>query len=160
MYELRQAEVEHLHLPGRRHENVGRLDVAMHDSLGVRRHQCIRDLHPHVEHFLQHHGMSRDVLLQAFAVELLHHDERVPVIVFNTVDGADIGMVQLRGCPRLAGKALQRFGIAGQIFWDELQGDVPPQLEVLALVDNAHTTAPKLAKDAVMGYLLADHESA
>src|SRR5579862_4807887 len=84
----------------------------------------------------------------------------MPVVVFNTVDGADIGMVQLRRGARLAGKTLHRLGVAYEVFRNELQGDVAPEFEVFALVDNAHTTAPKFAENAVMGYLLADHESA
>ena len=35
-----------------------------------------------------------------------------------------------------------------------------PSLRSSRLVDNAHTAAPKFAENAVMGYLLADHESA
>ncbi len=93
-------------------------------------------------------------------VELLHHDEGMPVVVFNAVDRADIRVVKLRCRPRLARKTLQRLGVAGQIFGNKLQRDMPPQLQVLGLIHNAHTPAPKLAKDAVMGDLLADHESA
>ena len=82
----------------------------------------------------------------------------MPVVIFNAVDGADIGMVELRRRPRLARKPLQRFGVAGQIFRNKLQRNVPPQLQVLGLIHHAHTTAAQLAKDAVMGDLLADHE--
>src|SRR5208337_597218 len=44
-------------------------------------------------------------------------------------------------------------------FWDELQRDVPPEFQVLGLVDHAHTTAPKLAQDAIVGHGLTDHEN-
>jgi hypothetical protein len=37
---------------------------------------------------------------------------------------------------------------------------VAAQLQVFAFVDYAHTTAPKLSQDAVMGDGLADHERA
>src|SRR4029077_11447005 len=84
----------------------------------------------------------------------------MPVVVFNAVNRADIGVVQLRCGARLAGKTLHRLGVADEVFWNELQRDMAPQFEILGLVDNAHHTAPKFAEDAVMGYLLADHESA
>ncbi len=132
----------------------------MHDSFGVRRYQRFRHLYADVQHFLDAHGVPGDVLLQALAFELFHHDERMPVVVFNAVDGADIGVVQLRCRPRLARETLQRFGVASQIFWNKFQGDMPPELQVFRLVDHAHTTAPELSEDTVMGYLLADHESA
>ena len=142
VHQLGQPEVEDLHLPGRGQKNVGGLDVAVDDSLHVRRHQRVRHLYAYVEDLLRVHRMSRDVLLQALAVELLHHDEGMPVVVFNAVDRADIRMVQLRGRPRFAGKTLQRFGIASQIFWNEFEGDMTPQLQILRLIHHAHTTAP------------------
>ena len=83
----------------------------------------------------------------------------MPVVILNAVDGADVRVVKLRRRPRLAGKPLQRLGVVGQVFGNELQRDVPPQLQVLGFIDNAHTTAPKFPQDTVMGYLLADHES-
>ena len=43
--QLRQAEVEHLGLAARRHEDVRRLDVAVDDALGVRGVERVGDLH-------------------------------------------------------------------------------------------------------------------
>ena len=117
----------------------------MHDPLGVRRHQRVRYLHADVKHFFQFHRLTADVLFQAFALELLHHDERMPVVVFYAVDSADVGMVQLRSRPRLACKTLQRFRVVGQIFWNKFERHMPPQAQVLRLIHDAHTTAPKLA---------------
>src|SRR5262249_20598927 len=88
------------------------------------------------------------------------HDEGVPVVVLDAVDGADIRMVQLGGSTRFAREAFERLRIANQVFRDELQCDVAAQLEVFGLIHHAHTTAPELAKNAVMGDLLADHERA
>src|ERR1700688_2430603 len=84
----------------------------------------------------------------------------MPVVVLDAVDGADIGMVQLLSRPSLAREAFQRFGVASQIFRDKLQGHVPAQFQVFRLIDHAHTPAPKLAKDAVMGHLLTNDELA
>src|SRR3974390_2293288 len=103
--------------------------------------------------------MACDVRLQALTVKLLHDDEGMPVVIFNAVDRANIGMVELRSRTGLSSEALQRFGIASQIFRDELQSDVPAQLQVFSLINHAHTTAPELSENTVMGYLLADHES-
>ena len=48
--QLGQAEVEHLHRPAARQEDVGRLDVAMQDAFGVRRVERVGDLRRDVEH--------------------------------------------------------------------------------------------------------------
>ena len=48
--ELREAEVEHLHLAAPGEEDVRRLDVAMQDAFGVRGVQRVGDLRADVEH--------------------------------------------------------------------------------------------------------------
>ena len=116
VHQLRQPEVENLHLSAGGQKDVGGLDVAMDDALGVRRHQRVGHLHPDVEHLSIAIGVAGDVLLQALPLKLLHDDEGVAVVVFNAVDRADIRMVQQRGGPGLARKTFQRLGIAGQDF--------------------------------------------
>src|SRR5208282_2330809 len=100
-----------------------------------------------------------DGLLQALALQLLHHDEGVPVVILDTVNRANVGMVQQRRRPRLPREAFQRLGVAHQVFRNELERNVPPQLKVFGLIYHAHTTAPQLAQDAIVGHCLADHES-
>ncbi len=156
--QLGQAEIEHLHLPARSQENVRRLDIPMHDSLGMRRRQRVRHLDADIEHALGLHRLSRDGLLQALALQLLHHNEGMAAVILNAVNSADVRMIQQRRRPRLPREAFQRFGVAHKVFRDELQGDMPPQLQVLGLVNHAHTTAPELSQDAIVGYGLADHE--
>src|ERR1700681_1028303 len=102
--------------------------------------------------------MAGNALLQALALQFLHNDEGMPVVLFDPVDRADMRMVQLRGCPRLTLETLQGFGVAHQIFRNELERNVAPQLDVFGLVDYAHTTAPQLSQDAIVGDSLAEHE--
>jgi hypothetical protein len=75
------------------------------------------------------------------------------------VDGADVGMVQQRRGSGLTSKALQRFRVAGEVFGNELESNVPAQLKIFRVIHDAHTPASQLAEDAVMGNLLADHRS-
>src|SRR5882762_5952476 len=82
----------------------------------------------------------------------------MPVVILNAMNRADIGMIQQRRRPRLPPEAFQRFGVAHKIFRNELQRNVPPQLQVFRLVDHAHATAPELPQDAIVGYCLANHE--
>ena len=44
----RQSEVQHLHGPGFRHDQIARFDVAVDDALGVCRAECAGDLHAQV----------------------------------------------------------------------------------------------------------------
>ena len=47
--DLRQAEIQDFDLPTGRDEDVRRLNVAVHNSLAMRRLQCVCDLHGEVQ---------------------------------------------------------------------------------------------------------------
>ena len=78
----------------------------MHNPLGMRRRQRIGNLHRNVEKMLQVQRLAFDARLQALALQLLHHDERMAIVVLNVVDDADIRMIELRRRSRLARKPL------------------------------------------------------
>src|SRR6266851_834235 len=157
MHQFGQTKVEHLHLPARRQKNVCWLDVAVHNPLGVRCSQRVCHLNSDVEHLVQLNGVTGNTLLQALALQLLHNDEGMAVVLFDAMDGADMRIVQLRSCPRLTLETLQRFGVAHKIFRDELECNTAPELDVFGLIDYAHTTAAQLSQDAIVGDSLADH---
>ena len=62
-------------------EDVGGLDVAVNDALRMRGDQGLGHLNRDVENLIAIHGLSMDQLLQALALQLLHHDEGMPVVV-------------------------------------------------------------------------------
>ena len=118
--------------------------------------QRVRDLQRDVQQIVKVEGLTMDSLLQALAFELFHDDKRVPVVVLNVVDGADVGVVEQRCGARLSHKTFQRMRILGQVLGDEFQRDMPAQAEVLRLVNNSHSAAAQLRQHAVMGHRLPD----
>ena len=123
----------------------------------MRRRQRVRHLHRDVQQVVKIQSLAMDSLLQALAFELFHDDEGVPVVVLDVVDGADVGMVELRCGARLPHKPLQRALILGQMFGDEFQRDMAAQADVLRLVNNSHSAAAQLRQHAVMGHRLPDN---
>jgi hypothetical protein len=51
-------------------------------------------------------GPVRDPVLQGHAIQKLHRDERLVLVLADFVDGTDIGMVQGRGGTCFAAKVL------------------------------------------------------
>ncbi len=147
---LREAEVEDLRLPARRHPQVGRLDVAMHDALGVRRLERVRDLDRDGEDLVHRHRPPSHHLGQGLAVEQLHHDEVLLLVLLDRVDRADAGVVERRGGARLALEPLERARVPRHLGAQELERHAPPELRVLGLVDDAHAAAAELADDGVV----------
>ena len=93
-FDLGQAEVQNLYLPGRRQEDIAWLDVAMQNALAMRRIQRIRYLHSQVKQPGVGHGPPVVELVQALTLQQLHHDEGLLAAFIELVNGADAGMVQ------------------------------------------------------------------
>ena len=134
----------------------------MHDPLGMRCRQRVRHLHRDVHELLRVHRLPlgrllANALLQALALQLLHHDEGLAFVIVDVVDRADIRMGQLRRRPRLARKALQRARVLHQVIGNKLERDEPPQAQVLRLIHHSHPPAAQFPKHAVMGHSLAHH---
>jgi len=50
-------------------------------------------------------------LLQAFTLQLLHHDEGMPVVILNAVNCADVGMISIARPPlAFTFESFQRLG--------------------------------------------------
>src|SRR5438094_6627517 len=73
--ELGEAEIENLCVASAGHENIGRLDVAVNDALGMSRIQRISDIDGNGKWHLQLEGMGGDELLERVAVEIFHGNE-------------------------------------------------------------------------------------
>ena len=75
------------------HENVGRFDVAVNDSLGMGGVERVGDLRSEIKQLPKLHGLTVDAVLERFAFQQLHGDEMASAVLANFVDRADIGVV-------------------------------------------------------------------
>jgi hypothetical protein len=87
----------------------------VHEPGGVRGIERVGDLDAEIEHALERQRTTRDFLLQRVAVEQLHHDEGLAVVLADVVNHADVRMIQRRGDARFAAEALEHLGIRGQL---------------------------------------------
>ena len=154
---LGQAEVEELRLAAPGHEDVGGLDVPVHDAAGVRGLEGVGDLDAEIEQGVELEGSRGEAVAQGFAFEQLHGDERLPVVLVDVVDRTDVGVLERGGGAGLALEPLEGLRIADQILGQELQRDAAAELQVLGLVDDAHAAAAELREDAVVRNGLSDH---
>ncbi len=151
MFELRQTEVENLRVPARGHEDVGRLDVAMHDALGVRRVESVGNLHGDVDQRIGGEGTGSHPILEGGSLEEFHREEETALGFVDVVDGADVRMIECRGGACLALEALQRLAVSSQIVRKKFERDGTAEPGVFRLVHHAHAAAANLFDDAVMG---------
>jgi len=90
-------------------------------------------------------------VLQRDPVQKLPRDERLPVLVVNFVNRADVRMIECGGCLGFALETAECLRVFGYIVGQELESHEAPELQILSLVDNTHPAASQLLDDAVMG---------
>ena len=155
--DLGQPEIEQLHLACLGDEDVGRLDIAVHDAFAVGRIERVGDLDAEIEHEVDGQGLSVDAVFERLAFEVFHRQVGSAVFFADVVDGADIGVVQRRGGPGLAAEPVEHGKLAADLIGEKFERDEAPQAGVLGLVDHAHSPAAKLFDHSIMGYGFADH---
>ena len=111
---LGEAEIEHFHAIARPDEDVGGFDVAVDDARAMRGVQRVGDLGAHVEGGVQAQRTGGEPILQRRALQILHDDERPPVLLADVVDGADVRVVERRRRLRLAREPAQGLGVASR----------------------------------------------
>ena len=100
---LGEAEIQNLHLTPLAEHDVGRLDVAVGDSLAVRLAQSLRHLFDNAQRLRHRHRAAAQHMKQVLAAHQLHHDEGMPFRGFSVVvDTGDMRMVESRCRARLA----------------------------------------------------------
>ena len=74
-------------------ENVGRLDVAVDDPRGVGGIERIGDLNSERQQRFHLQGAPGDALLQCGALQVLHHDEGLALLLADVMNRANIRMI-------------------------------------------------------------------
>jgi len=119
----------------------------MQDALGVRSPERIDEPERHVHDGHDVHRSRAQTLLERFALEQLHRDERR--VGADVVDGADIRMVQRCGRAGLTLEPFDRLGIGLESLGQRLERDDPPESCVLSAIDLAHATRSDHGLDGV-----------
>jgi hypothetical protein len=134
----------------RGHENIRGLDVPVHDPFRVRRVQRVRNLDSQLQQRFHFQRTPGDPVLQRHPFQKFHRNERMPVVLADFVDCANIGVIQRGRRPRLAAKAFQRRRILRHVHRKKFQRDEASQLGIFGFIDHAHPAAAQLFRNAVM----------
>ena len=137
-------------------ENICRLDVPVHDSLGMRRVQRLGDLRCYRQQQSQIKRLPRNAVPQCRPVDELHRNEGAAVRLSYFIDRADVRVIQRRGRLRFALKPGKRLGISGHLVRQKFQRYKPAEFRVLGFINDAHATAAEFLHNAVVGDGLAD----
>jgi hypothetical protein len=148
---LGQAEVGDVRLAARVEQDVGRFEVAVEDAALVRvmhrprhRRNKLRGV-AQVRSRLGRSAQHRE----AAALDELHGEVVLALVLADLVDGHDVGVIQLGGGLRLGAEALHVLRgrqVAGQ---DHFQGDGAAEAGLAGPEDDAHAAAGQFLEDLI-----------
>ena len=118
--------------------------------------KSIGNSHAETEKRVHLHSPSGDPLLHGLALQKLHGNEAMGIVLADFVDRADVGMIQRGSSARFAEKSFEGLLVAGNLIRKKLQGDGAAQRGVLGSVNHPHPAAAEFFDDAVMGHDLAN----
>ena len=91
---LGYSKVENLYLSIRSKHDIFRLDVAVHDTVFVCRHQGLRALHRDPQKLLQVHRRLLYALAQVLPINKLHHQKDLALFLDHVINSRDMSMVE------------------------------------------------------------------
>jgi len=94
--DLGETKVEDFGVAPLSDENVGRLDVAMNDALGVRSVKAVGDVDGNGKELFVLQRRARNGVFEGSPIEKFHDDETIAFVLANFEDRADVGMVEGR----------------------------------------------------------------
>ena len=148
--DLGDAEVGHHHPAVLAAQDVGRLDVAVHQVGPVGGGEGVGHLRADVGHLVGIEDLAAVELgSQVGAVDELHHDGLHAVVVTGVVDGHDAGVAQACGGYRLGAEAGHEAVVGGEVRMQDLDRDPPAEHLVGGLPDLGHAAAGDAALEAV-----------
>ena len=133
-------------------EDVGRLDVTVHEPAGVRGVQRRADLRDDVGHAVGGQRPRRPhERPEVLPVDVAHRDVQLVAVLARVVDGQHVRVLDRRRRPRLAQEPRAEVGIAGQGGRDELERDDAVERQLRRPVHHAHAATAGEPLDAVTG---------
>ena len=133
------AEVGDLDPAVGRDQQVARLDVAVHQALGMGNGKCAGGLGDHGQGPVRRqHLFVLDDAAQRLARDQLHDQVGRALLLAVVKDVGDAHVVQECGVACLGAEPLEEAGVAGVLLLEHLDGDDPAKDQVLGFPDFSH----------------------
>jgi hypothetical protein len=138
-----RPKVEHLHVAIVRQPDVSGLQIAMDDPLLMRRVEGVGHLLRDRERLVERERAARQPVREGFAVDQFEDEELLAVRFVETVDRANVRMVQRREHLGFTAEPGKAFGVVREAVRQQFQRDIATKLRVSSAIDLAHPARPE-----------------
>ena len=149
LHQFRQSEIEDLHPAVAGEENIRRLQIAVDDSLLVRRGHSARHLRRDLERFAHRNRALLHALAQRLAFEQLHHQERAAVVRADVVNRQNVRVIERADRARFLLESPQMVGVGRKRRRQNFYGHVALQARVARAIHFAHPARANRRNDLV-----------
>src|SRR5215469_13353525 len=122
------------------------------------RFQGMTHIARNLENFLDRQRAANQARFQSLALKKLDRYEVQTVSFIDFVNGADIRMIQSRGCAGFAFESLESLRVTREIGGEQFESDHTPELQVFGFVDYTHAASADGLKNSIVGDRLALQE--
>ncbi len=136
-------------------QDIGGLHVAVHERLRMRGVEGLPDLPDDARGGVRfEHAAAGDEGLEVGALDVVHGDEEVPVVLARLKHRDHVRVPDRRGQSRLALEADAEAVVLRELVGDQLERDEAVEVDVDGAKDHAHPAASGHGLDAVAGDLI------
>lgn len=128
----------------------------MNDAFRVRSLEAVEDLGGNVEETVERERALFDLFAEGEAVEKLHGDKNMVVVVVDLINGANIGVVEGGSGAGFTEEAIAHLGIVSNFGRKEFESGETLEAGVFGFIDDAHAALSDALEDAVVGDELTD----
>src|SRR5438552_3841031 len=146
---LGETEIQHLDGTFSRQRDIRGLQIPVDNPLFMCGFEGLRDLLGNRESIVNRNWSSCDASIQALTVDEFEHEELLAVSFVQTVNGADVRMVQGSEDLGFAAESCETLGVVCERLGENLQRDVAPELRVMRAIHLAHAARAKERDDFV-----------
>ena len=106
--------------------------------------------------FVERYGSARDAVSQRLAVDQLEHQRLDTIGVLESVNRADVGMIQRGEHARFALEPRAPLSIARERGWQNLDGDLAAEFGIARAIDLTHATGAEQRQDPIRANVAPD----
>ena len=150
---LRQPEIQDPWLPIRSDLDIRRLQVPMDDPFLMSSLEPLCNLDEQRDRFVYSNATLRNSFCQRLAFHQFHDDERLPVVLFETIERGDVRVVDLSEESGFSLESFQSIFVSCEFFGKHFDSDVTSESCIAGSVDFSHSTRTDSLDDFVLAEL-------